>query len=615
MNIEQTISFYLDGTLNSEQEAEFHHLLSVSPEARTLFREHMALQSVARDERMLMAPEAGLRSSLFATLAAEGMDVDAMPVSGTSYGTAMPQTAPVMPTILDEPLYAEEPLRTVAEMRPPVANTKGEEKRRRRLLPFLIPALLLTITASALLLNIGGDDLQRGTPVLAEATPTPTESERSESAAATEAPIELPAPSAAIASTDRDEPVTRSRRSRRSGAAAVAPASAITSITTNDIGTNEEDQLLFAPPSEQEGLAQGLAHSQPPSSNFGGLDNAELINAAEPVAVNQTSTSAADEANLESYRASYEVPDGEESYERIADPEELRLTNAMVGRDPNALEDIIDEKRGFLVSLKDENGNPVTSTLENKDVILSMLRGEGIAINPDGTFTVTSDNEGQQAADAVADADPAIDDLAEVATEELESTHVRIGILEEPYYAVAVEGNLGRTVSESERVFGVYPAAADNRSDLSNEFTIKGGKRTTFNGPLMVLAVLGSAEYGESTFVPDGASLANSLDWSREFWVGVGTRYSEDLGMNISAGAEVVVGVGEKRFHANLSAPILWKFSNAIAIELVPTVGYRNAHAPIRPTTGTQGDELLQGPAHDEEWRVGTGIGFLFFLW
>ena len=42
MDIEQLISSYLDGDLTGDQEAELHHTLALSPEARALFREHIA---------------------------------------------------------------------------------------------------------------------------------------------------------------------------------------------------------------------------------------------------------------------------------------------------------------------------------------------------------------------------------------------------------------------------------------------------------------------------------------------------------------------------------------------------------------------------------------------
>ncbi len=633
MNIEQTISFYLDGTLTSEQEAEFHHLLSVSPEARTLFREHMALQSVARDERTLVAPEEGLRSSLFASLAAEGMAVDAMPIGGRPYGTTPPASA--IPAMVAEPsLEAFEERRdppvAVAEMRPPRANERGEEKRRRRLLPFLIPTLLLAVAASALLLDFGGDDLQKGTPVLAEArterssepVSEPRTEPRTEQAAPPVEPTAVPEISAAVAATDRGQtpervetrPVVRSRSRIDAEVSQVADVSPQQSVAALPAVTIDSDPVV---------------HSIPASEQIDGLNSADLIASARPVQVDDRSSASSTE-NLNDYARGYQRDDvvqdrgarnqEEESWERVASPEELRLTNAMVGRDPNALEDILDEKKGFLARLTDENGNPVESTLENKDAILSMLRGEGIQINPDGTFTISPENKGELAAKDVNDDLDLLASRSSKSSEKEEEIHAtRL-----PGYFVAVEGNLATALSEARRALEWYmETPADMRSDLTTDLTLKGGIRLGEESPLMILAVAGFTEYGERTTTYNNAAASpvppvgeNEITAGRELWVGTGGRYTLEIGSNLSAGAEVILGVGEKQFHANLSAPIALKLSRAIAFEIIPTINYRNAHAPIRATTGTSNFEtVLQGPADDEEWRVGAGIGFLFFLW
>lgn len=74
MNTEQLISKYLDGELPPELEAEMHYRLSLSPEARKLFREHMVLWGAARDRGLLVEPTQAMRSTLFNRLASEGMN-------------------------------------------------------------------------------------------------------------------------------------------------------------------------------------------------------------------------------------------------------------------------------------------------------------------------------------------------------------------------------------------------------------------------------------------------------------------------------------------------------------------------------------------------------------
>lgn len=73
MNIEDLISHYLDGELSPDAEAEMHYQLSLSPEGRKLFREHMALRGAAHDRGLLLQPTPEMRSSLFGRLAEEGM--------------------------------------------------------------------------------------------------------------------------------------------------------------------------------------------------------------------------------------------------------------------------------------------------------------------------------------------------------------------------------------------------------------------------------------------------------------------------------------------------------------------------------------------------------------
>lgn len=145
MDIELLISRYVDGDLSSEEESEFHHMLSVSPEARDLFREHLTLRSVARDERILQRPSEGLRGDLFARLQAEeGMSAAvAQSVAGTAGAGAL------MSDLAVPPRHAN----GVVDMRPPIASEddpEAEERRkRRRLIPILIPFLICAIAGGA----------------------------------------------------------------------------------------------------------------------------------------------------------------------------------------------------------------------------------------------------------------------------------------------------------------------------------------------------------------------------------------------------------------------------------------------------------------------------------
>lgn len=128
----------MDGELSSEEEAELHHTLALSPESRALFREHLTLQGVARDERVLHRPTDDMRESLFARLQSEeGMKPIAAPIVGTvgAVGAATSPTKVAAPYRMDDraPLAADEDDRT------------EERRKRRRLIPILIPLMFCVI--------------------------------------------------------------------------------------------------------------------------------------------------------------------------------------------------------------------------------------------------------------------------------------------------------------------------------------------------------------------------------------------------------------------------------------------------------------------------------------
>ncbi len=146
MNIEELISNYLDGELSSDAEAELHYRLAVSPEDRKTFREMIALRNIARDQRVLHTPDAGLRSALFDRLRREeGMKPAPalLPVP-----TVVPDYAPSRPAV------------------PPSEGKAEERRRRRRIIPFLIPLLLLVISSGVYWgLSDGGPGAGEGTIV------------------------------------------------------------------------------------------------------------------------------------------------------------------------------------------------------------------------------------------------------------------------------------------------------------------------------------------------------------------------------------------------------------------------------------------------------------------
>lgn len=126
MDIELLISHYIDGDLTSDAEAELHHRLAVSPDARALFRAQLALKGVARDSRVLSTPSDDLRARLFDRLQGEGFSSAALPAS---------VSAPVASALTTTP-------RSIASPR-----LEGTDRRRRRraLAWALVPLMLLAL--------------------------------------------------------------------------------------------------------------------------------------------------------------------------------------------------------------------------------------------------------------------------------------------------------------------------------------------------------------------------------------------------------------------------------------------------------------------------------------
>ncbi len=57
MNFEEQISAFIDGALNANEEVDFLHILSVSPEKRALFHSYLGMQGMfAADAQQAAVP-------------------------------------------------------------------------------------------------------------------------------------------------------------------------------------------------------------------------------------------------------------------------------------------------------------------------------------------------------------------------------------------------------------------------------------------------------------------------------------------------------------------------------------------------------------------------------
>ncbi|MCE7934166.1 MAG: hypothetical protein DYG96_06195 [Chlorobi bacterium CHB2] len=148
MNIEDLISHYLDGTLSSEAEAELHHRLSVSPEARKIFKAQIALQGVARDARVLHTPTLQMRNALFDRLQREeGMGSLADSQAATS---PTPMAALMLAEAVPPKSYSSAAknaaINSELVQKEVIAASKAE-RRRRRLVALLLPLLVLVVAS------------------------------------------------------------------------------------------------------------------------------------------------------------------------------------------------------------------------------------------------------------------------------------------------------------------------------------------------------------------------------------------------------------------------------------------------------------------------------------
>lgn len=133
MDLDDLISRYIDGELDSQAEAELHHRLSVSPEARSALRSHTALREASRDTRILDTPSPALHAALFNRLQQDE-------------GMARAAAAAVVPA---EALAAPRREAVPSEMHKPGRRVR----RRRTALWFALPMVLLaTILANEFLI-------------------------------------------------------------------------------------------------------------------------------------------------------------------------------------------------------------------------------------------------------------------------------------------------------------------------------------------------------------------------------------------------------------------------------------------------------------------------------
>ncbi len=694
-SIEEKISYYLDGDLTEEQEAELHHLMSVSPEARTLFREHMRLQGVARDERVLLAAEPALQSGLFSRLADEGMDPTAAPVGVAVSFSGGPSDAAMTSAILAGKQGGPSMPSSIDPARPAIAadavDPARAEKRRRRLVPFLIPFLIAGITGGLLWFNDGlpfgggsdtgviegevfaGND-QLGTdaadPIIEEATPL------------TGADEESGVPNAVIGQTDRDldteviapmrnrnagetapsRPIieesisAEERRSRPAatstrGGGAVPPTPVATTSSLGSTVTPDASLAFAEPRIDDERLA--------PRTRSAAAVSRDASSTPSPLAVIEP------EVVLE------EVV-GREHADMIADNSDLYVHDdhtaaTSFSRDADAHLTVASppsESPSGVIKIVDEDGNPVTATRDNQAFIREILRGEGIDIRDDGTFSFQApasngpipvalspgnllragggwaaaaigedDVEGgyiadeevayrKSAASPKAEAAAIPSDNAEARREDGHNAALLPRVATENNYFVSLTGNLAAPVDATVNPMPIGGIADQptTGSELLADMIVKGGILLGKEKKNRLFGLAGVASYGKqrartnnlsaAPLVPVGYSRTTAV----EVWVGAGYRQSLELSESVATGLEVIAGVGDTRFHAGIAAPLTIEATEKMAIEIGPTLRYRRAHRSLEQTSSAGDADIYEGPAEKEELQLGGGIELILLI-
>lgn len=271
MNIEDLISQYLDGSLSSEAEADLHHRLAVSPEARQLFRSHIMLRGIARDQRVLHVPTTETRARLFDRLVKEeGMQLPPVASAPVSASVA-PQAVPESPRPAPIPSAA-------------ARRTGKSDHRRRRVLPWLIPSLVASMmfvvilntswidnlsappepaitsyrnpeTSQGTAVKPGAPDMERPSPDAPAASGTSTNAPESSASTANAVPRDIPSVSAPSASAPPVSAQSSSMKTAKSSpprdagnsmAAANAADSRNGQMPNGSIGTSAPERSMAA---------------------------------------------------------------------------------------------------------------------------------------------------------------------------------------------------------------------------------------------------------------------------------------------------------------------------------------------------------------------------------
>lgn len=617
MNIEDLISQYIDGTLSSDAEAELHHRLAVSPESRRLFRAHIMLRGVARDQRVLHTPAPDVRAKLFDRLAREeGMA--AMPV----------------PPVASQAAKVGAPVPS-----PAMARQERPERRRRRALPWLIP----TMIASALLVflwSTGRFGVPSSGPQLADGGGTagtpqrevledkPVSSPESGLKSAGSAPsgaapvVSSAAPverkgsglmaDAALETQSRSlAPATVSARVARSKAsrhqAADGMIAAVTPQEGQDDRMMEESQMMAPPPpppppalaSRQKFEGDGARDTESSSKSFAFSD----ADASNPPVLQSLS--------VRSDEGTHSAPD---AVALNASPTESPSDMAAVltpppetaqEKAPSLLDEVMDALR---------KKNP--STLG-----MGVMPRRNPLSAPAGGIAPTAVVLPRELEQMILGSDSA----AEVADHTAPS--VSAFAMEQPG-----PGPVTLTIGLQQ-----HSLMSFSGSDVHLQVLLKAGVELG-GGDHQVYGVVSGRNYRETSsdsligavyngdFYPGSLIQPNSPSQKREsiederneLWVGGGYRYSHEIAKGWRVGIGLWSGAGARYIRVGSELPVAYQPVRWMRVEILPTIQYTTAHGQRSVTTFNEA-ELRAGYVeqnqrttvleNDRELNFGIGIG------
>ena len=606
MDIEQLISQYLDGELSSEEEGEFHHKLSGSPEARALFREHLALQSVARDERVLHRPTEPMHNALFAQLQEEeGMSpVGAMPILDEQESVAMPSPALTSLRAFPDP----------SGDRFPVASTGDERRRRRRLMPILVPLMLLCIAGGAWLYNgnfFGGNSSSKRFAY------------------------------SSAESTGDNVPGLSSNRERTSPANAFASDDSVSALENNAFAMNEnvESSYLYSESINRGMTDRGTTERDARSSSQSSRRRLEPEDMTITAVIRQDAPTAQDVLNS----APPSPAPRPATFTRTRSNTPVR--NQLIGNNTISV-----------LSLRENDDNWTTEAEVADDLSFANTEGYPVEWN-EGELSEMGDEWNS-------------DDVVAVTTlserSESQSDAPLDVIPHKPMFFVGLESSIISRLNRSQAslsISGAQSFSGPSGNDLLPETRLSLGVELGSQGAHRFFATIAIMSYTErdvtrtqttsrvvdqvidttvvivdasggvsrtTEFVPrDRVSVSTSttVRYSEhhvlEFWGGVGYRFSIKPGEAWHTGLEVVGGVGTDYLHASFTIPVSYALGNTFRLEFKPGLHYRTLHSSSEPvTTGTLNpsatsssiEERVVGPYNKQSLDGGVGIGLILFL-